>query len=107
MVAGGGAMMTYSRRDERAADREGVRILRAAGYDPRGLLEFMQRLDGDLQRTPGAVAHLFSSHPAPRQRVRHLEGLVTGAGGTREVAGLREVQRRLSRLPAAARAPLP
>lgn len=102
-IAAGAALLTYSRRDERAADREGVRILRAAGYDPRGLLEFMQRLDGDLQSTPGAMAQFFATHPAPRDRVRHLEREVAGGTGDRLGARLGEMQRRLSRLPATPR----
>lgn len=100
MVATGSAMLKYSRNDERAADREGVRILQAAGYDPRGLLEFMQRLDADQQSAPGAVARFFSTHPAPRDRVRHLERLVGDAGGQRHGPAFAEMQRRLSRLPA-------
>jgi hypothetical protein len=37
-----GAFLSFSRDDEREADREGTRILARAGWDPRGLLMFLQ-----------------------------------------------------------------
>ncbi len=37
-----GAFLGFSREDEREADREGTRILARAGWDPRGLLMFLQ-----------------------------------------------------------------
>ena len=73
-------MLKFSRDDEREADREGVAILKRAGYDARGMLEFMQVLAAQQERSPGAVAEFLSTHPAPASRVRELEQLVAASG---------------------------
>jgi predicted Zn-dependent protease len=58
----------YSREWEYAADDEAVRILQAAGYDPAGLREFLERLP--------RVSHGFSwggsTHPDPRARAARI-----------------------------------
>lgn len=96
-------MLKFSRDDERDADREAVGILRRAGYDARGVLEFMQVLEAQQGRSPGAVAQFLSTHPAPADRVRELERLVAGAGdgGRRNSEAFQAIQGRLARLPAA------
>ena len=80
----GTVMLKFSRNDEKAADRDGVRLLEQAGYDPRGLLEFMEMLDAQQKRSPNAVARFLSTHPAPRDRVRDLTALVGNGGGRRD-----------------------
>lgn len=83
MVTAGSVMTKFSRNDEKAADRDGVVLLEQAGYDPRGLLEFMEMLDAQQTRSPNVVARFFATHPAPRDRVRHLDTLVGDAGSAR------------------------
>lgn len=95
-------MLKFSRDDEREADREGVRILQRAGYDPRGVLQFMQVLEAQQGRSPGAVAQFLSTHPAPASRVRELQQLVSGTRGGRQTsAAFSSMKQRLARLPAA------
>lgn len=100
-VTANGFMLKFSRDDEREADREGVRIMERAGYDARGMLEFMQLLAQQSGRSGGA-AEFLSTHPAPASRVRELEQLVaaTGGGGRRTSAEFTAMQRRLAQLPA-------
>lgn len=94
-------MLKFSRDDEREADREGVRIMQRAGYDPRGMLEFMQLLAQQQGRSAGA-AEFLSTHPAPASRVRELEQLVAASGGgRRESAAFRQMKQRLAQLPPA------
>lgn len=102
-VAAGSVMLKFSRNDEKAADRDAVRILTDAGRDPHGLLEFMERLDAEQARAPSSVARFFSTHPAPRDRVRALTALVgDGPALTRgEPAEFLRMRRRLSQLPPA------
>ncbi len=100
-VAAGSVMMKFSRNDEKAADREGVKILSEAGYDPRGLLEFMQMLDTEQRRSPNAVARFFSTHPAPRDRVRDLSALVASTDGRRDSREFARLKQRLALLPPA------
>ena len=98
-----GVMLKFSRDDERDADREGVRIMQRAGYDTRGLLEFMQILEHQQGRSPGAVAGFLSTHPAPASRVRELEQLVaaTDGNGRRTSAAFTQMKQRLAQLPPA------
>lgn len=94
-------MLKFSRDHERAADREGVRILRRAGYDPRGLVEFMQLLASQRERNPGAVEQFLSSHPAPAARVEELRAdtATLPRGGRRDSKAFQQVKARLRQLP--------
>jgi beta-barrel assembly-enhancing protease len=96
-------MLKFSRDDERDADREGVAIMSRAGYDTRGLIEFMQVLQTQQGKSPGSVAQFLSTHPAPESRVRDLQQLVAAnpGGGRRTSERFSQVKRRLTQLPAA------
>jgi predicted Zn-dependent protease len=102
-VAANGMMLKFSRDDEREADRAGVAILASAGYDTRGLVEFMQVLSAQQGRSPGSVAQFLSTHPAPASRIRDLERLVAASprGGRRDSAAFAQLKRRLAQLPPA------
>jgi predicted Zn-dependent protease len=90
-------MLKFSRDHEREADREGVRILQRAGYDPRGLVEFMELLASQRQRNPGAVEQFLSTHPAPSARVEELRAdtATLPAGGRRDSDAFQQVKARL------------
>ena len=64
-VLAGGYMLKFSRDDEREADRIGLQIMQRAGWDPRGMPEFMEILRREQGRDPGSVEVFLSSHPAP------------------------------------------
>jgi Zn-dependent protease with chaperone function len=66
----------YSRDRELEADEFGARLAAAAGYDPRGAIRALERLqqievDGGLP-----LAEYFSSHPPPEVRIQRLRGLI-------------------------------
>jgi predicted Zn-dependent protease len=99
MVTAGSVMLKFSRNDEKQADREGVRLLEQAGYDPRGLLEFMQMLDAQQARSPNAVVRFLSTHPDPKSRVRDLDRMIGTPGpGRPDSAEFVAVKQRLGRL---------
>jgi len=106
-VLAGGYMMKFSRDDERAADRVGAEIVRRAGWDPRGMLEFMQILRDQEGRDPGSVEVFLSSHPSPAERVQQLRVQLSRvkAGGRRDSASFRTVRTALTKMPAAPRMP--
>jgi beta-barrel assembly-enhancing protease len=106
-VLAGGYMMKFSRDDEREADRVGVEIMRRAGWDPRGMLEFMQILREQEGRDPGSVEVFLSSHPSPAQRVAQLRAQLARAkpGGRRDSASFRGVHAAVMKMPAAPRMP--
>jgi predicted Zn-dependent protease len=98
-----GYMMRFSRDDEREADRVGAEIMSRAGWNPRGMLEFMNILRAQAGRNPGSVEVFFSTHPAPQDRINRLNGVVRqlGARGRTDSQAFRNVRARLARMPAA------
>lgn len=82
-IAAGGAMASFSREDEREADRLGVRYMHRAGYHPDGLASFFEKLLDREQRQPGALSQFFSTHPLTSERV---------AAARREAQRLRDSQ---------------
>ena len=67
-ILAGGYLLKFSRDDEREADRVGVEIVRRAGWDPRGMADFMDVLRREQGRDPGSVEIFLSTHPAPAER---------------------------------------
>ncbi|MFN3597894.1 MAG: M48 family metallopeptidase [Rubricoccaceae bacterium] len=65
-IAAQGAFASFSRADEREADRLAVRYMARAGYDPEGLARMFERLAE--QERAGGVA-FFRSHPFSAERV--------------------------------------
>ncbi|WP_429884976.1 M48 family metalloprotease [Geoalkalibacter halelectricus] len=81
---------TYSREQEREADRLGIDYMVRAGYDPQGAVQlqeiFYRELEGGAQ--PSWVGGLFRTHPFSRDRMldnqRYIEttyGQATAAAG--------------------------
>jgi predicted Zn-dependent protease len=95
-----GVFLKFSRDDERDADRVGLQILRSAGWDPRGMLEFFDVLRRESKRDPGSVEVFFSSHPAPQDRISQLQGAVgprpTGTRDTRQFQAVKARMRTMA-----------
>ena len=64
-LGAGTLMMKYSRNDEAQADAVGAVILYKAGYDPKALAEFFQKLE---QQGGGNGPQFLSDHPNPGNR---------------------------------------
>jgi predicted Zn-dependent protease len=97
--AANATMMKFSRDHEREADMKALRYMKGAGYDPRGMVEFLQVLRTRQGRDPGSVQTFFSSHPAPAERVRRLQQEANRlAGGRRDSPSFRTIQARLDKL---------
>ncbi len=101
-VGGNAAMLANSRSDEKQADEWGVVHADEAGYDPRGLVRFFQKLQAQEGHTPQVLGWL-SDHPTTPSRVQDVENLIreknlhaTGEGPS----GLDTVKTALGRLPA-------
>jgi beta-barrel assembly-enhancing protease len=95
-------MLKFSRDDEREADREGVRVMRAAGFDARGMVQFMEVLRQQQGRSPGAVEQFLSTHPAPAERVTELQQLAaSNPGGRLDSPEFQRIKSRLAQLPPA------
>lgn len=76
------AQADYSRQAEREADDEALRVMRAAGIDPRHMVRFFQALQKALPERDGdAIAFGLATHPADSERVRFFGGERTGPQG--------------------------
>ena len=56
----------------------------AAGYDPRALGEFFEKLQGKEKKKPGTLARLFSTHPISGDRLMRVNELVGRFPGREE-----------------------
>ena len=75
-LAAKGALLSYSRQDETEADEFGARYAAQAGYDPRGLITFFQKLKAMEGQQP-AFAKYLSDHPATEDRITHLQQFIS------------------------------
>jgi predicted Zn-dependent protease len=64
----------YSREQELAADEAALVYLYRAGYDPRALTAYLDRLAGEQSK--GSSAGFFSTHPGMGRRLEKAEGYV-------------------------------
>jgi predicted Zn-dependent protease len=72
------AELRYSRQDEEEADREGYRMLMAAGVDPAGMMRFFETLQKETGRAPTLPSYL-STHPSTEGRIERLRSLGAAA----------------------------
>lgn len=79
-LVGNGAEIFARRLDQDAefeADRMGVVLATRAGYDPFGLPSVLQKLES-VHAGDNRVQLLFKTHPLPAERLRRLDGVMTG-----------------------------
>ena len=78
------AQLAYARDDELEADRLGVKYMKAAGFDPKGTLSFLEKLheaDRDqLHYLPRGVVrpHYALTHPYVPDRIRAVKEALFG-----------------------------
>ena len=61
---------------ETEADHRGIQYLKKAGYDPRGLLTFLQKMQEKEKTQPNTVIGLFQTHPPTAERVQLVEEVI-------------------------------
>jgi predicted Zn-dependent protease len=69
--------LKFSRGAEEEADRLGLQYIWASGYDPTSLLSFFEKLKAKEKKEPGALAKVFSTHPATGDRIDKARVLLT------------------------------
>ncbi len=69
---GTAGLLRFSRRFEKDADLKAMSLAARAGYDPRGALEFLEKLREMEYGRSGLLARMFSTHPRPRTRLRYV-----------------------------------
>lgn len=66
-------MMGYSREDELLADQLGARYSKLAGFNPRGMITFLQKLQEINRRKPLRAKSYFRTHPYVPDRIRAVK----------------------------------
>ncbi|MFH1678593.1 MAG: M48 family metalloprotease [Candidatus Omnitrophota bacterium] len=74
-------VLGYSRKDELEADRLAVRYTYKAGYDPYGLVTFMQKLEAEHKDNAPAIINFLRTHPPHSQREELLKEEIVGLSG--------------------------
>src|SRR5437899_741230 len=78
--AAGGVLLRYSRTAESQADVMGTQVLYDAGYDPRAMAQFFEKLEAETKgKNP---PEFFSDHPSPDRRVERVDDEIQRLGGT-------------------------
>lgn len=98
-LAGKTAQLAYGRDMELEADQYGARYSSRAGYDPRGLATFFEKLKAKYGDT-GPVMTFFSSHPANSDRINRVTALIAEeqlTGTELGVAPLKAIQAQLGK----------
>ena len=72
--------LNYSRDYEREADRVGVQILEAAGYDVRGMPSFMERLQRATRLYENNAPDYLRTHPVTTERIADLQNRTETVG---------------------------
>lgn len=94
------AALHYSREFEREADRKGVELVQAAGFDPNGMVSVFKRFHALARLNAADLPPYFYTHPLPAERIYEVEGW---AKAMHAVAGSRpklETQFELARITA-------
>jgi hypothetical protein len=72
-------LLHYSRTDETQADVLGTQALYDAGYDPRAMAQFFEKLEGETKgKNP---PQFLSDHPNPGNRVERVDEEIDKLGG--------------------------
>ncbi len=79
-VVSRGVLSTYSLEIESRADENAARYLIEAGYNPVGLLTFMEELAREERHRPNPNLGIFQTHPLSRKRVVDLIDQLNEAG---------------------------
>ena len=72
--------LRFSRNDELEADALGVRLMKEAGYDTRGMHDLLVVLQQQSQG--GRTPEFFSTHPDPGNRIELVDQLIAKNGGS-------------------------
>lgn len=66
-------ILGYGREDELLADKLGTRYAKLAGYDPRGMIRFLEKLQEINRRKPLRPKTYFKTHPYVPDRIRTVK----------------------------------
>lgn len=68
------SQLNFTRDNEREADRVGVQLLDSAGFDPRGMATFFERLQRATRFYEGGAPAYLRTHPLTFERIGDIQG---------------------------------
>lgn len=91
--------LKYTREMEVEADQNALNYLIRSGYDPRGLVTFMSKIQKVGLTSGPSVPTYLSTHPAVENRISLMENLLQsvapkGSGSLRSLGSFRKIQAR-------------
>ncbi|MEW6096375.1 MAG: M48 family metallopeptidase [bacterium] len=76
-IAANLVFLGYSRKAEFEADELGIHFTYQAGYDPRGMLEFFEKLKQKEKEDPSKLTLLLRTHPLTSDRITKVESQIS------------------------------
>jgi len=71
--------LSFSRNDEREADRVGFQILVDAGFDPQAMADFFARLQQGTRAYASVAPAYLQTHPMTEERIADMQGRIRSA----------------------------
>ncbi len=65
--------INFVRSNEKEADRIGIDMLKRAGFDPRGMIEFFKRMQTQARYYSASVPEILRTHPLDDDRIAEAE----------------------------------
>jgi len=72
------SQLNFSRDNEREADRVGLQMLEGAGFDPRGMAIFFERLQRATRIYEGGAPSYLRTHPLTFERIADIQNRIEG-----------------------------
>ena len=70
------SQLNFTRDNEREADRFGLQVLEQAGFDPRGMASFFERLQRATRAYESAAPSYLRTHPLTFERIADMQNRV-------------------------------
>jgi predicted Zn-dependent protease len=74
------SQLNFTRDNEREADRVGLQILDQAGFDPRGMASFFERLQRATRVYESGAPSYLRTHPLTFERIADMQNRTEGMG---------------------------
>ncbi len=97
--------LNYSQDFEREADRIGLQVMSRAGYDPRGMPGFFEKLLRANRHNDGKTPGYLRTHPLTTERIADMQSRVDQMGAVRTVTDTAEYQMARAKLRALSMSP--
>ena len=78
IAAGIQAELGYSREDERQADQLGFKYAHSSGFDPRGMITTLKKIQRERWYGSGGIPPYLLTHPGTPERMANIEAMLQG-----------------------------